>query len=116
MILLLFSFKIQTTVEKYQIYFSIEAGGLESILNGLLNEPILKFDTNIADALQNRLFDNVRFPIDLPAINVLRAREQGVPSYVKFREFCGLSKAFKFSDLSDVMNQESIDKLAQVYE
>jgi len=47
---------------------------------------------------------------------VLRAREQGVPSYVKFREFCGLPRAFKFSDLSDVMNQESIDKLAQVYE
>jgi len=85
-------------------------------LNGLLNEPILKFDTNIADALQNRLFDNIRFPIDLPATNVLRAREQGVPSYVKFREFCGLPRAFKFSDLSDVMNQESINKLAQVYE
>ena len=37
---------------------------------------------------------------DLIAITIQRGREHGIPSYNKFREFCGLPKAKTFEELS----------------
>ena len=40
--------------------------------------------------------------IDLPATNIARARDHGIPGYLKFREVCGLPTAKRFEDLPDI--------------
>jgi len=90
-------------------------------LLGLTNQPAYKYDTNLADNLQNHLFrtvlpDNSVFELDLAASNINRGRDHGLPPYVKYRERCGLRKAFTFNDLTDVMTLERINRLARLYE
>ena len=40
--------------------------------------------------------------IDLPATNIARARDHGIPGYLKFRQACGLPIANRFEDLPDI--------------
>lgn len=43
--------------------------------------------------------------MDVVALNIQRAREHGIPSYNKVREFCGLPKAKTFDELIEHMDQ-----------
>jgi len=74
---------------------------------------------NMADSLQNRLFQSPNFDsnmqIDLAATNINRGRDHGYPSYVAFRKFCGLGLAKKFDDLKTTMSDSNIQKLKSVY-
>ena len=74
---------------------------------------------NIPDSLQNKLFNSLDFTngkqIDLAATNINRAREHGIPSYNKYREFCGLGLASSFNDLANTMGASSIASLQSVY-
>ena len=96
-------------------------GGIESIFMGLINEPVAKYDTNMADTLQNHLFEFVGSDgsiraIDLLAANINRGRDHGLAPYVEYRKKCGLASAYSFQDFSDVMSAENIQKLASIYE
>lgn len=86
-----------------------------------MNDESAKYDTHIADTLQNHLFefklsDGSSVAVDLAATNVNRGRDHGIPSYNAFREHCGMKRALKFEDLSDTMNMTQINKLASLYE
>jgi len=50
---------------------------------------------------------------DLGAVDILRARERGVPRYNAFRRQLGLHPLRSFNDLTD--NQTHVEKLKQVY-
>lgn len=96
-------------------------GGIESIFLGLLNEPAAKYDSNLADTLQNHLFefrlsDGSIQALDLLAANINRGRDHGIAPYNHYRQKCGLPLAYNFQDFSDVMPWENIQKLASVYE
>lgn len=43
--------------------------------------------------------------LDLRAIDIQRGRDHGLPPYNALREYCGLKKAKKFKDFSDVMEK-----------
>jgi len=51
--------------------------------------------------------------LDLGALDILRARERGVPRYNEFRRQLQLNPIRRFEDLTD--NPEHLDKLKQVY-
>jgi hypothetical protein len=50
---------------------------------------------------------------DLGAVDILRARERGVPRYNEFRRQLGLNPIHSFNDLTD--NQTHVEKLKHVY-
>ena len=74
---------------------------------------------NMADSIQNHLFQSPNFApdmqLDLAATNINRGRDHGYPSFVNFRKFCGLGLAKTFDDLKTTMPISSIQKLKSVY-
>ena len=91
--------------------------GLDSILVGLLNDASYQVDLGIISELQNKfpLFgnNNVSFR-DLASLNIQRGRDHGIPSYLKYREFCGLPPVSDFEELY-MFNYNSIISLRSIY-
>ncbi|CAK8685030.1 unnamed protein product [Clavelina lepadiformis] len=80
-----------------------DQGGANSILRGLTKDAAEIMDSTIADDLQNFLFAPQDFlGSDLLSLNLQRGREHGVPSYNAFRVFCGLKRARRFSDFTEI--------------
>lgn len=52
---------------------------------------------------------------DLPAINIQRGRDHGLPPYVKFRKAVGAGAATSFADLSNTTGSAQIAFLQQAY-
>ena len=78
------------------------------------------FDRIFVEAVRERLiiegptFDGIVG--DLAAINIQRGRDHGLPGYTKFREACGGRPATVFSDLSDTITAQQIERLELVYD
>jgi peroxidase len=101
--------------------YNAPAGGLESIFVGLFNEPARKFDSHLADTLQNHLFefrlsDGSVIAIDLAATNINRGRDHGIPTYNDIRERCGFARARNFNDLANLMPINVANELGTIYE
>lgn len=97
--------------------YNIPKMGLESIMRGEFCDTSSKLDTNVADTLLNHLFEaTAGIPVDLPALNINRGRDHGLPSYVKYRNMCGLKNADGFSDLNGEIPTEQINLLKSVYQ
>lgn len=45
---------------------------------------------------------------DLMSYDIQRGRDNGLPPYNKMRQICGLKKAIRFDDLSDLISQQVI--------
>ena len=87
---------------------------------GLANEPAARFDPNVADTLQNHLFefrqqDGSIEAVDLIAVNILRGRDHGLPSYTRVREWCGFGSVSDFNDLSNVIPADTLNRFRTLY-
>ena len=90
---------------------------------GVINNVAARTDMTISDGLQNHLgvtVNGVPLVIDLAATNINRGRDHGIPSYVKYRELCGLPPVTTFEDLGNTLraidNITTINQLKSVYE
>lgn len=95
----------------------IWAGNAHGVLRGLLEEPSMVPDQFVVTDVKDFLFFNPRNPaiIDLPAINVNRGREHGVPAYVYFLEYCTGAKVTAWGDLVRFIPEERVKELQSVY-
>uniref|UniRef100_A0A915PWL0 Peroxidase n=1 Tax=Setaria digitata TaxID=48799 RepID=A0A915PWL0_9BILA len=100
-------------------YYTLETGHIESVIMGLLGSHSMGFDRHISDAVRNHLFQRSANPytgMDLPALNIQRGRDHGIPPYNSYREMCGMNRARNFDDLKDVMDNRTIAALRSVYD
>ncbi|XP_042860058.1 uncharacterized protein LOC122245949 isoform X3 [Penaeus japonicus] len=101
----------------YQPFDLYEQGKFDEILGGLITAHAQNEDTAISEAMTNKMFGDERTGVglDLAAQIIQHGRDHGIAGYNKWRNFCGLPKAAKFDDLSDVMSPENIKALKGVY-
>ena len=98
-------------------------GGLDSICRGMLSDPANLYDPHVTDTLQNHLFENNQVNgmethrFSLPAINIMRGRDHGVPSYTQLRSLAmpQQATATSFDDLSSDMSAENLNNLKMAY-
>jgi peroxidase len=86
-------------------------------LRGSIVQPSYYPSPQVNYDLNNYLFDGI-FPdsrrFSLPALNIQRGRDHGLPSYNEFRRECGLKYAYSFDDLDNIPPYV-IERLRSVY-
>lgn len=85
-------------------------GGLDAFIRGSLVEVSHAFDPNVNAYLSNQLFVGLNKHIpthrfSLPALNINRGRDHGLPAYNKYRHLCGLNYAYSFDELYNIPSQ-----------
>uniref|UniRef100_A0A8P0NIV3 Myeloperoxidase n=1 Tax=Canis lupus familiaris TaxID=9615 RepID=A0A8P0NIV3_CANLF len=94
-------------------------GGIDPILRGLMATPAKLNRQNqiVVDEIRERLFEQVmRIGLDLPALNMQRSRDHGLPGYNAWRRFCGLPQPSTVGELATVLrNLDLAQKLMQQY-
>ncbi|CAG2115667.1 unnamed protein product, partial [Medioppia subpectinata] len=92
--------------------------GLTSgIVKGLLEDSDRNVDPFIVTDVKDFLFFNPRQPgvVDLPAININRGRDHGVPGYVYYLQYCTGAAIHSWSELSKFIPAENVRKLQSLY-
>ncbi|XP_050665220.1 peroxidase-like isoform X1 [Leptidea sinapis] len=87
-------------------------GGIEKVLRGMVSQKAQSMDLNYDNDLRHRWLGG----LDVLAIDIQRGRDHGLPGYVQYRTLCGMTMASTFSDLTDVIRIETVEKLSEVYE
>lgn len=95
-------------------------GGMESVVRGLLKDPIMKIDRHFTNDITQHLFETHDdlgrpFHFDLIAINIARGRDHGVPSYIKFRSFCQLPELRTWTELRQAIPDDAISLFRGLY-
>jgi peroxidase len=90
---------------------------IDAIIRGFVGQTHEKLDCQVADGVRNFLVvdepvSTQGFFFDLPAINVERGRELGLPSYNDAREGFGLPRVLSFSETFDA---DATDRLSSIY-
>lgn len=100
-----------------QPFIVYEPGKLDELVGGLINTPAQTFDPFITQEISGRLFQppHKPFGLDLPAINLERGREHGLPGYNAWREWCGLGRAQTWQDLVPVLQNNTAFLYSQIY-
>ncbi|MFW2390364.1 MAG: peroxidase family protein [Polyangiales bacterium] len=92
----------------------IDEGGIEPLLRGLALQTCQQIDVQVVDDVRNFLFGPPGAGgFDLPALNMQRGRDHGLPDYNTARVAMGLEPKSSFAEVtSDSIVQE---RLASVY-
>ncbi|VDM29400.1 unnamed protein product [Toxocara canis] len=112
------SIDLKSMFNNESFYYLPATGHIESVLMGLLGAESMAFDRHISNAIRNHLFQRPGGPLtglDLPALNIQRARDHGVQPYNAYREMCGMRRAHNFDDLRDTMDDSVIAAMKSVY-
>ncbi|CAC5381296.1 PXDN [Mytilus coruscus] len=84
---------------------------VKGITRWLAAKPAQKIDNFLIDGLRNKLFFLSQPPgFDLFSLNIQRGRDQGVPAYNDWREFCNLKRFASFYEFG-----EFASRLARIY-
>ncbi|CAK5035046.1 unnamed protein product [Meloidogyne enterolobii] len=86
-------------------------GGIDPIIRGMMSQP-LKRPQRLTRTVTEQMFGTT----DLGTINIQRGRDHGLPSYLRFRQLCGLPGASTFDHLSrEILSVEARNNLQRIY-
>ncbi|MEE6468869.1 hypothetical protein FKM82_008405 [Ascaphus truei] len=99
----------------HQTFFNswrvVREGGIDPLLRGLManRAKLNRQNQLVVDELRDRLFQLLkRIAFDLPALNLQRGREHGIPGYNAWRRFCGFSQPQNLEALASVLNNRGL--------
>lgn len=110
----------QPEMELKENFFSpagIYNGQVEMILHGLFKQNAQSFDRHISESVTNHLYKRAGalFGLDLPALNIQRGRDHGIPGYTTYLKHFFNINIVSWSNLLIFMKLENVQKLASVY-
>ncbi|NXY86623.1 PERE peroxidase, partial [Alcedo cyanopectus] len=97
----------------FAVWRIVKEGGIDPFLRSLmLNQAKLMTQQQmVVDELRDRMFEQVeRIGFDLPALNMQRCRDHGLPGYNSWRQFCGLSQPSGLKSLAKVLRNRGLAK------
>jgi len=100
--------------QPYDLY---KGGWVDSYIMGLINQVAQAYDNSVTQEVTDHLFQEPGkdFGLDLAALNIQRAREHGVPSYNKWREWCGLRPFRTWEEMSSIFNNQTVHGFRKYY-
>ncbi|KAI1731361.1 heme peroxidase domain-containing protein [Ditylenchus destructor] len=86
-------------------------GGVDPIIRGMMATP-LKRPQRLTKTITEQMFGST----DLGSINIQRGRDHGLPSYMRFRQLCGLPSVNTFDALSrEILSETARENLRRIY-
>lgn len=94
-----------------------QPGVMDELVAGMINQASQSYDPFISEDISGHLFQppELAFGHDLAAINLQRGREQGLPGYNLFREWCGLPRAETFDQLEPYLTNHTAFHYSRLY-
>ncbi|NXI56131.1 PERM Myeloperoxidase, partial [Chloroceryle aenea] len=105
--------KIQLSKSFFAVWRIVKEGGIDPFLRSLMvnQAKLMTQQQMVVGELRDRMFEQVeRIGFDLPALNMQRCRDHGLPGYVSWRQFCGLSQPFGLQSLARVLRNRHLAK------
>ena len=99
--------------------FDVYQGGTcDQYLAGFMNQVSQAVDESMTQELTNHLFQEQQnnWGSDLASLNMQRGRDNGVPGYNAFREFCGLPRARHWDDLRGAFTNDTLKRYSEIYQ
>ncbi|KAJ8304775.1 hypothetical protein KUTeg_018358 [Tegillarca granosa] len=79
------------------------------------NNASIKADRCFVSSVRDKLFiDKNNNSLDLAALNIQRGRDHGIPSYVKWRSWCGLSEVSSFDSGDGKLVDHDVDAISKL--
>uniref|UniRef100_A0A914ULA6 Peroxidase n=1 Tax=Plectus sambesii TaxID=2011161 RepID=A0A914ULA6_9BILA len=91
---------------------------LDRIFSGMSGQSSQMCDNQFSETLRDRLFEAKDKPFsgfDLPAFNIQRGRDHGLPPYVAYRRLFNLRVPRSFDDLKTIMDPATVEGLKKTY-
>uniref|UniRef100_T1IV55 Uncharacterized protein n=1 Tax=Strigamia maritima TaxID=126957 RepID=T1IV55_STRMM len=91
--------------------------GFDQVIYGLINQHPYQVDEIFSSQLRNHLFEKLGdgWGLDLVAINIQRGRDNGLPSYTAWKEYCGHGMVKNWDQLRGLIRDETLGKFVHLY-
>ncbi|XP_075676001.1 salivary peroxidase/catechol oxidase-like isoform X2 [Dermatophagoides pteronyssinus] len=95
----------------------VSLGHSAGVLKGLSSDPTQASDNYFVNDIKNALYRlrRDRTGRDLPAFNIQRGREHGIPGYIYYLDFCFGYKVQQWNDLVTFIPKKHVKKIRQFY-
>ncbi|RWS11097.1 Peroxidase-like protein, partial [Dinothrombium tinctorium] len=103
--------------ENFFTPFGFYEGQLDAVIRGLISQAAQNRDPFISSDMKNHLYRPKDSPygLDLPAFNVQRGRDHGLPGYVNYLKFCFDEKIYSWEQLDQYMPTSQRLRLQKIY-
>eukprot|EP00088_Acartia_fossae_P047570 TRINITY_DN5158_c0_g1_i3.p1 TRINITY_DN5158_c0_g1~~TRINITY_DN5158_c0_g1_i3.p1 ORF type:complete len:378 (-),score=50.09 TRINITY_DN5158_c0_g1_i3:360-1493(-) len=100
----------------HEVIFSDLDHPIECILFGQINQPAHIKGPSMTGDLTNKLFmRHTGIGNDLATFNIFRGRDHGIPSFNKWRKFCGFHPINTWEEAYKVLIPETVEKFKRLY-